>query len=107
MSPRHVPQRTCIVCGAKKDKRLLIRIVRTSDAGVAVDTSAREQGRGAYVCASSECWKRIVKGARIERALRTSLSDTDRMALLQCTGRFQELDLDEKTHSAQEHQEEK
>ncbi|MBE9505334.1 MAG: YlxR family protein [Chloroflexi bacterium] len=105
MSPKHVPQRTCIVCGAKKDKRLLIRIVRTPNAGIAVDTSAREQGRGAYVCASSECWKRIVKGARIEHALRTRLSDTDRMALLQCAGRFQEFNLDEKTHSAQEYQE--
>jgi predicted RNA-binding protein YlxR (DUF448 family) len=100
MSSRHVPQRTCIVCGAKKDKRLLIRIVRTPDAGVAVDTSGREQGRGAYVCASSECWKHIVKGTRIEHALRTSLSDTDRMALLQWAGRFQEFILDEKTRSA-------
>ena len=43
---RHVPLRTCIVCGAKGPKRALMRIVSTPEDGVKIDRTGRLPGRG-------------------------------------------------------------
>ncbi len=58
---RHKPQRTCIACREIKDKRELIRIVRTPERTVIVDSSGKANGRGAYVCRQSSCWEKIKK----------------------------------------------
>ncbi|MBN1855387.1 MAG: YlxR family protein [Dehalococcoidia bacterium] len=99
-NPRHVPERTCIGCGATKDKRQLIRLVRTQDSTIEVDSTARKQGRGAYVCPSIECWERVLKGTRLEHALRAKVTSENRAALLQYIRKCQEFSLNEKTPSA-------
>jgi uncharacterized protein len=77
---KHVPQRTCIVCREKTDKRRLRRLVRTTD-GVVVDASGRLAGRGAYLCDRPTCWDRALQSGVLERALRTTLSPETRIAL--------------------------
>ena len=85
--PKHIPERTCIACrslhpeGAKQPKRQLVRLVRAADGSVAVDLTGKKPGRGAYLCANPACWQAgLAKGA-LERALKTSLSESDRAAL--------------------------
>jgi hypothetical protein len=78
----HIPQRTCVVCREKKDKRLLTRIVRTPDSGVIVDPTGKRNGRGAYLCDEVVCWNSAVESRIIDQALRTELSNEERQELL-------------------------
>jgi len=81
--PKRMPQRTCVACGAKKDQSQLIRIVQGTDADLVIGGSRRTPGRGAYICPSRQCWEKALKGTRLEHALRATLSNENRAALLQ------------------------
>lgn len=69
--PKHVPQRTCVVCRETDAKRVLTRIVRTGEGAIEVDPSGRKNGRGAYLCDKRECWERAVSTPILARALKT------------------------------------
>ncbi len=75
---KHVPQRTCVVCRTTTDKRALTRLVRTPDDGVHVDPSGKRAGRGAYLCDNPACWDRALHSDLLAKALRTTLTETDR-----------------------------
>ena len=47
---RHLPMRTCVLCGDKNPKQEMLRIVRTDNNSVAIDEQGRMNGRGCYVC---------------------------------------------------------
>jgi len=79
---QHIPQRTCVACGKIKAKRELIRLVRCSDRIVEIDISGKKAGRGTYLCRAPECWHAGVKGSRLERALRTTLTQDNREQLI-------------------------
>lgn len=59
-------------------KRELIRLVRISDGSIEVDTGGKRAGRGAYLCQAQDCWEIGLKGSRLERALRTTLTQDNR-----------------------------
>jgi predicted RNA-binding protein YlxR (DUF448 family) len=89
MGPKHVPQRTCIACHQVKPKRQLVRVVRALDGTVGVDETGKARGRGAYLCRNRTCWEKGIGGqprqgrdGPLARALKITLSDTDRAALL-------------------------
>jgi len=77
---KHVPQRTCVICRQKVDKRQLTRLVKTPE-GVYVDSSGKQNGRGAYVCDNPDCRLRAASTDILNKALRTVLSDEDRQRL--------------------------
>jgi predicted RNA-binding protein YlxR (DUF448 family) len=80
--PKHVPQRTCIVCREKFDKRRLTRIVRTPDEGVVVDFTGKRNGRGAYLCDQVSCWDiALEKTQLLNQALMTELTAQERVEL--------------------------
>lgn len=79
--PKHVPQRTCIACRQVAGKRNLVRLVRT-EAGVVVDPTGKQAGRGAYIHPYQTCWHAVLRSNRLEQALRTRLSEENRQALL-------------------------
>ena len=79
--PRPVPQRTCIGCRAEQGKRDFVRIVRTPEGRVLVDSSGKANGRGAYVHPSRTCWVKALKGATIKNALKVSPALDDIEAL--------------------------
>ena len=89
MRNKRLPQRTCIACRQRGDKKALIRLVRTNDGNVEVDLSAQKLGRGAYLCPQKNCWELALKGNRLEHALRTKLSNDDRQVLLMYTASCQ------------------
>jgi predicted RNA-binding protein YlxR (DUF448 family) len=71
---KHQPQRTCIVCRQVKDKRDLIRLVRTPEGGIIIDPTGKANGRGAYLCKTAGCWEQGVQKGRLSRALKTTLT---------------------------------
>ena len=70
---KKIPQRKCTGCGIKADKNSLIRVVRTSEGDIKIDTTGKMSGRGAYVCHNAACLKKAVKNKRLERNLETSI----------------------------------
>jgi len=74
---RKIPIRTCMGCGESKPKRELLRIVRTPEKAVAVDSSGRMNGRGTYVCYSKECVKSAIGKGKIQYALEISMDKND------------------------------
>jgi predicted RNA-binding protein YlxR (DUF448 family) len=79
---KHKPQRTCIACRKVEEKRELIRLVRAADGGVEVDVGGKKSGRGAYLCRSWPCWQTGLKGDRLGRVLRTTLTEDNRRQLI-------------------------
>lgn len=68
MTPKKQPLRQCTGCGEMKPKRELVRVVKTPEGNVMLDRSGKANGRGAYICHSTECYKKAVKAKRLERA---------------------------------------
>jgi predicted RNA-binding protein YlxR (DUF448 family) len=64
-------------CGAGADKRDLVRIVRTKEGDVFVDSTGRANGRGAYLCHSAECFENAMRRDRLGPALRARLQEED------------------------------
>ncbi len=75
MRSKHVPQRTCIGCRTTKEKRDLVRIVRTPENDVEVDPRGKRSGRGAYVCPTQACLQAAFKGQRLEKALQCQIPE--------------------------------
>ena len=69
-------------------KRQLVRVVRATDGRVSVDSTGKAAGRGAYLHDRRSCWEQAVSTGALDRALKTSLSDTDRAALRAHGGRY-------------------
>ena len=79
--PRHVPERTCVMCGTKTAKRELVRVVLTPEGACVVDETGKRPGRGAYLCHRPDCWERASSTDRLARALRGEVSVSDRREL--------------------------
>jgi predicted RNA-binding protein YlxR (DUF448 family) len=78
---KHVPLRTCIACYQQRPKRELVRVVRTPEGTVEIDPRGKRPGRGAYVCATLECWEAALAQHKLERALKCAIGDGDAEAL--------------------------
>ena len=55
MKQRKIPLRKCVACQENKEKKALVRIVRSPEGVVSVDPSGRANGRGAYLCLNMSC----------------------------------------------------
>lgn len=69
------PQRTCMGCNQKKDKKELIRIVKNKNNEILVDRTGKKEGRGAYICDDVNCLDKLIKSKRLERVFEMSISD--------------------------------
>lgn len=67
--PRRVPLRTCIGCRTVRPKRELVRVVRTPEGAVELDTTGKRSGRGAYICPDEGCLDEATRARRWEKAL--------------------------------------
>lgn len=72
---KKIPQRKCVGCNEMKDKKSLLRIVRSPEGEISLDLTGKKNGRGAYVCPDKACIIKAVKEKRLERALEKSISD--------------------------------
>ena len=63
-------------CNEKKPKKQLIRIVRTPEGEVVLDTTGKRSGGGAYICPDSKCLAKSVKSKRLENVLETAVPES-------------------------------
>ena len=79
---KKIPQRQCMGCQERKDKKALIRVVRTPEGQVCLDFSGKLNGRGAYLCPNSECLKKAIRSKVLERKLEVPIPQEiyDRLA---------------------------
>ena len=71
---KRLPQRTCMGCNTKKDKKELIKIVKNKDGEISIDKKKKKEGRGAYICNNIECLDKVIKSKRLEKVLETKIS---------------------------------
>ena len=57
-----------------KNKKEMIRVVRTEDEGFVLDATGRKNGRGAYICPSAECLKKAKKTKGLDRSFKMTVS---------------------------------
>lgn len=69
-----IPMRQCTGCGERKEKRDLIRIIKTPEGEIIVDLTGKKNGRGAYICNSTECLRLARRRKSLERSLKTVIS---------------------------------
>lgn len=73
MSVKKIPLRQCIGCGEMKNKREMIRVLKTPEGDFTLDATGRKNGRGAYLCPSVECFQKAVKGKGLERSFKMAI----------------------------------
>lgn len=70
---KKIPLRQCIGCGQMKAKKEMLRILKTTDEEVVLDTTGKLNGRGAYLCKDGECLKKAIKHKGIERSFKMEI----------------------------------
>ena len=66
---RAVPTRSCVFCRTSREKRELLRVVRTPERTARFDPTGRANGRGAYVCRDEACVAGATGRGGLHRAL--------------------------------------
>lgn len=69
------PQRTCMGCNCKKDKKEFIRIVKNKENQISIDRTGKQEGRGAYLCDDIQCLEKVIKSKRLEKVLDMKISE--------------------------------
>ena len=75
MQQKKIPQRQCMGCRERKEKRELIRVVRAPDGGVSLDFRGKAPGRGAYICPEMACLKKAIRSKALERSLEVAIPE--------------------------------
>ena len=70
---KKIPLRQCVGCGEMKGKKDMMRILRTAENEICLDTTGKKNGRGAYVCRSRECLQQAKKNKGLERSFKMSI----------------------------------
>jgi predicted RNA-binding protein YlxR (DUF448 family) len=78
---KHSPQRTCIVCRQVRNKRELVRLVRTPEGELVIDETGKRNGRGAYLCRQSACWEAALRGNQLSKALKMEIGEREKEML--------------------------
>lgn len=69
------PQRTCMGCNIKKDKKDLIRVVKNKENQINIDKTGKLDGRGAYICDDIKCLEKLIKSKRLEKVFDMKISE--------------------------------
>ena len=70
---KKIPMRQCIGCGVMKEKKELIRVVKTPEGDMILDRSGRVNGRGAYICPNRECLEKAIKNKGLNRSFKMAV----------------------------------
>ena len=73
LKPKKIPQRQCVGCRVMKDKKELLRVVKSPEGDISLDATGKKSGRGAYVCPDAQCLKKARKSRALERTFDTAI----------------------------------
>ena len=69
-----IPQRTCMGCNQKKDKKQLIRIVKNKDNEISLDRTGKKEARAPYICDDIKCLEKLIKSNRLQKIFEMNIS---------------------------------
>ena len=75
MKNRKIPMRCCVITREKLPKVELLRIVKTPEGSVVVDTSGKMNGRGAYIKKDNLVLEKAKKSKILDKILEINISD--------------------------------
>lgn len=70
---KKIPLRKCVGCGEMKSKKDFMRVLKTAEGEILLDTTGRKNGRGAYLCISRECLEKARKNKGLERSFKMNI----------------------------------
>ena len=70
---KKTPMRQCIGCGEMKEKREMLRVLKTPEGEILLDATGRKNGRGAYLCKSAACLERAMKTKGLNRSFQMEI----------------------------------
>lgn len=73
---KKIPCRTCVVTKEKLAKQDLIRVVRTPEGEVVIDTTGKMNGRGAYLKKDLTVFEKAKKSKTLDRHLEKEVPDS-------------------------------
>ena len=73
---KKIPMRTCLITGEKLEKKDLIRVVRTPESNVIVDTTGKANGRGAYLKREISVIDKAQKSKILDKKLAVNVPDS-------------------------------
>ena len=65
--------RQCTGCREMKNKKEMIRVLKTAEDEIVLDVTGKKNGRGAYICFSREGLEKARKNHGLERSLKASI----------------------------------
>ena len=71
---KKIPMRMCIACREMKPKMEMTRVVRNAEGEISPDPTGKAPGRGAYICSSDECLKKLTGKKLLNRAFSTNVA---------------------------------
>lgn len=74
MKSKKIPLRKCIICGERKEKKELIRIVKNKQGDIFIDDKGKANGRGAYICKNSECINKSFENKSLNKTFKSNIS---------------------------------
>ncbi len=72
---KKIPQRQCMGCRERREKRAMIRVVRTPEGNVTLDFGGKMNGRGAYICPNPDCLKKALRSKALDRSLEVTIPE--------------------------------
>ena len=73
--PKKIPMRRCVATGEQLPKKELLRIVRTPEGNLEVDTTGKANGRGAYLKKDISAVDTAKKNKALEISLEVKIHD--------------------------------
>ena len=70
---KKIPQRQCVGCGENKDKKNLIRVLKTGENEFILDDTGKKNGRGAYICKNVACMEKAIKTKGLDRSFKMAI----------------------------------
>ena len=71
---KKIALRQCVGCGEMKDKKEMMRVLKTAEGPIVLDMTGRKNGRGAYLCKDRECLISARKKKGLERSFKMAIS---------------------------------
>lgn len=70
---KKISMRQCVGCGEMKNKKDMMRVLKSAEGPIVLDMTGRKNGRGAYLCMNKECLVRAQKNKGLERSFKMSI----------------------------------
>ena len=72
---KKISLRQCVGCGEMKDKKEMMRVLKSADGLVSLDMTGRKNGRGAYLCKNGACLSKARKNKGLDRSFKMRIPD--------------------------------